>query len=133
MCEYYTFVRTRNNLMFLICMSEHAFRAEHFSIIFAIKFYFFIFVNLALRLRIIFTPTSTIVYLGDGQSSENGIIDREVINRIMMSNLIKWALDYLVFHYLFEAFKTESMATRQGEWLLLRMVIGFEANTAFKN
>jgi hypothetical protein len=70
--------------------------------------------------------------LGDGQCSEDRVVDWEALGVGVMGHLVKGALDHLVLRDLLEALEAEGVAAREREGLLLVVVVLLEAHPAFK-
>ena len=51
----------------------------------------------------------------------------------MMCNLVVWTLDHLMLEQLFDAVKAEGMATWEGYWLFIIVIVGLVADATFKN
>jgi hypothetical protein len=122
--------------MFGVSMLQNTFRAEHFLITFTEKFHFFVFVHITVLYSTVFCSGCTLsrvcVHLSHWQSSQDCIIDRKVVGRDMMRDLIKWTFDDGMFVYLTEAFEAESVPAREGQWFLFRVVVLLETHATFK-
>ena len=79
--------------------------------------------------------TSGVILTGlssHGESSEYLVVDWKILGYNMVRNLIIGALDHLVFEELLEALEAEGVAAREGDGLLVVVVVGLEANSALK-
>ena len=122
--------------MFGISVLEDTLGAEHFLVALAEELYFLVLMHVTVLNASVLRSRGTLarvrVHLSHGQSSQDCIIDRQVIGRNVMCNFIKGTFYYRMLVYLFQALEAESVATGQGERLLLRVIVLFETHTTFK-
>jgi hypothetical protein len=78
--------------VFLISVSQHALGTEHLLIVFAEELHFLVLVDVAGCHGRFLVPVGRRGTLNDWQSSQNGIVDRQVVDYHMMRDLVEWAL-----------------------------------------
>lgn len=61
------------------------------------------------------------------------IIDRQVLGRLVVRDLVIRTFDHLVLVKLSDALKTERVTARKRDWFLVIVIIGLEAYATFKN
>lgn len=121
--------------MFGISVLQHALRAEQFLVVFTIKFDFLILVRLTHEHSAVLALASIGLDGCGGKGWEswlNGEIHRQILKDDMVGDLVEGALDHVMLVELLETLQAESVTTREGERLLLCLVVSFKADTAFK-
>lgn len=128
------------NLMLHFSVLKNTLRAEHRAIILAIE------LDLLLRMdltksnaigrrlsRLILAITGGILILDThGQRRQHLVVDRQVLRRLVVTDLVVRTLNHLVLVELLGALEAEGVAARQGYGLLVVVIVGLEADAALK-
>ena len=122
--------------MLLLRVLEDALGAEHFPVLHAVE--------LDLLLRMLHTHLNlTFRHLArrrcrvgcrcHWQSCQNLIVHWQVVRCNLMSALIIWALNYTVLGKFVDTLRAEGVTTGERHGLLFIVVVGLEADAAFKD
>lgn len=114
---------------------QNTLRTKELMIIFTVEFHLLVSMNLTHSIAINFRSTTlsrVVIIDGHGQCSQYCIVDGKILSNLMVSDFVKRTLYDRVLVDLFETFEAKSVTAREGKGLFVLVVVGFEADSAFK-
>ena len=119
---------------------EHAFRAEHLPVIFAVELDLLLGMDLAVtdgrkHCDLFGSVLLVLALIGDAhlKSRQHLVVDRQALGRLVMLELVVRALDDLVLVQHEDALIAERVSARERDGLFVVVVIRLKADAALEN